>query len=269
MDLELKHELAVVVGGANGIGLAIAEAFAREGARVALLDLDPATDEKARRLAERTGATSFSRTLDVTDSGQVRDAYRSLVDEAGHCKHVVYAAGLGSRKYGFPFWDLEPADWPRVLAVNLLGAVHAAHAFGASLRQTAPSSLLFVSSVAGQIGSQTDPPYSAAKAALLNFAECAAKDFAPFDVRVNSICPGMIRSELNRSVWQAWRNKQPDSCDTTYEQWAADKIQRTIPLRRWQTPEDVAAMAVFLASPRCRNVTGQTMNVDGGQVMHW
>ena len=128
--------------------------------------------------------------------------------------------------------------------------------------------MLFIASVAGQIGSQTDPPYSASKAGLINFAQCAAKDLAPFGVRVNALNPGMIRTALNRSVYQAWADRQPEATRPTYEAWADEKVRTIVPLGRWQTPEDVAAMAVFLASPRAGNVTGQTINVDGGYVMH-
>ena len=129
--------------------------------------------------------------------------------------------------------------------------------------------MLFLASVAGQIGSQTDPPYSASKAALINFAQCAARDLAPYGVRVNTLCPGMVQTALNRSVWEAWVRQQPEGQRQSYEEWAGEKVRRVVPLGRWQTPEDVAAMAVFLASPRANNITGQTINVDGGFVMHW
>jgi 2-hydroxycyclohexanecarboxyl-CoA dehydrogenase len=127
--------------------------------------------------------------------------------------------------------------------------------------------MLFLASVAGQVGSQTDPPYSASKAALINFTQCAARDLAPFGVRVNALCPGMVETALNRSVWEAWNRRQPEDARQTYEDWAAEKIHRLVPLGRWQQPEDLAAMAVFLASPRGANITGQTINVDGGYVM--
>ena len=129
--------------------------------------------------------------------------------------------------------------------------------------------MLFLASVAGQIGSQTDPPYSASKAALINFAQCAAKDLAPYGVRVNTLCPGMVRTDLNRGVWEAWARQQPPEKRQSYEEWAGEKIKKVVPLNRWQEPEDIAAMAVFLASAGGKNVTGQTINVDGGYVMHW
>jgi NAD(P)-dependent dehydrogenase (short-subunit alcohol dehydrogenase family) len=183
-------------------------------------------------------------------------------------RHLVYAVAVGSGKIGFPFWALDPADWDRVLRVNLLGAANVAHAFSPAMAEARRGTLLFLSSVAGQIGSQTDPPYSAAKAGLINFAQCAAKDLAPFGVRVNTLCPGMVRTPLNESVWKAWADRQPPGAAQPYEEWAAEKIRKLVPLNRWQTPEDIAAMAVFLASPRAANVTGQTINVDGGYVMH-
>ena len=112
-------------------------------------------------------------------------------------------------------------------------------------------------------------PYAAAKAAVINFAQCAAKDLAPHGVRVNTLCPGMVQTPLNRGVYEAWAREQPESARPTYEAWSAEKIKKVVPLNRWQQPEDIAAMAVFLASNRARNITGQTINVDGGFVMHW
>jgi 2-hydroxycyclohexanecarboxyl-CoA dehydrogenase len=129
--------------------------------------------------------------------------------------------------------------------------------------------LIFVSSVAGQIGSQTDPPYSASKAANINFAQCLAKDLAPHGVRVNTVCPGMVQTPLNRSVWQAWNDQQPAERQRIYEDWTNEKIRNVVPLGRWQKPEDVANLVTFLSSERASEMTGQTINVDGGFVMHW
>ena len=259
MDLQLAGQVAVVVGAARGLGRAIAAAFAAEGAGVALLDVSP--DVRA------AGPDAW--VVDVTDYAAVRAAAGEVRQRFGRVDQVVFAAGVGSGKFGFPFWQLDPSDWDRVLRVNLVGAVNVAHAFAPGLAEQRGGTMLFLASVAGQIGSQTDPPYSASKAGLINFAQCAAKDLAPFGVRVNALCPGMVKTPLNRSVWQAWADRQPPGARQDYESWAAEKIARLVPLNRWQAPEDVAAMAVFLASERAANVTGQTINVDGGYVMHW
>jgi 2-hydroxycyclohexanecarboxyl-CoA dehydrogenase len=280
VDLGLAKNVVVIFGAARGIGAAIAKAFAAEGAHVAAIDRDPGVHDLARPFPR-----SLSLTADVTDHAAVRQAAQEVANCFGRCDHVVFAVGVGSGKFGFPFWKLEPADWEPVLKINLIGAVNVAHAFAPAMaaavgaehdNDTATGktglssrSILFLSSVAGQIGSQTDPPYSAAKAALINFAQCAAKDLAPFGVRVNTLCPGMVKTPLNRGVYEAWAREQPESERSTYEAWTADKIKKLVPLNRWQQPEDIAAMAVFLASSQASNITGQTINVDGGYVMHW
>ena len=268
MDLQLRDDVAWIVGGAQGIGRAIADAFAAEGSRVVIVDRSTQSKAVAEAIGREHHVAARGITLDVTDAAAIEQAVAETLTLWGRIDHVVYAAGMGSGKYGFPFWNLTPADWPRVIEVNLLGAVNVAHAVAPAMTAARRGTLLFISSVAAQIGSQTDPPYSASKAALINFAHCAAKDFAPFDVRVNVLAPGMVQTELNRSVWAAWNAQQPVDAQKTYEEWAGEKVRRVAPLGRWQQPEDLAAMAVFLASPRARNVTGQTLNVDGGQVMH-
>ena len=263
MDLELRDSVTVVIGGASGIGRAIATAFVNEKAKIALLDVSTGV----RVVADELGGEGW--VVDVTDYSAVASAAADVRFLLGRVDHVVFAAGVGSGKFGFPFWNLDPADWARVLRVNLVGAANVAHAFAPGLADQKRGTMLFLASVAGQIGSQTDPPYSASKAGLINFAQCAAKDLAPFGVRVNCLCPGMVQTPLNRSVWQAWSDRQPPESRQDYETWAAEKIAKLVPLNRWQTPEDIAAMAVFLASDRAANITGQTVNVDGGYVMHW
>jgi 2-hydroxycyclohexanecarboxyl-CoA dehydrogenase len=147
--------------------------------------------------------------------------------------------------------------------------VHVAHVIAPAMIERKRGTMIFIASVAGQIGSQTDPPYSAAKAANINFAQVLAKDLAPFAVRVNTVCPGMVQTPLNRSVWQNWNERQPVERKRSYEDWAGEKVRTVVPLGRWQEPSDIADMVVFLSSNRAQQVTGQTINVDGGWVMHW
>jgi 2-hydroxycyclohexanecarboxyl-CoA dehydrogenase len=268
MQLSLDRQVVAVIGGASGIGFAIAAEFAVEGCRVAVIDKSRQTEARAREVSGDK-ATAIGIVADVTDYSSVVAAAQEIESRFGPVQHVVYAVGAGSGKFGFPFWNLEPGDWDRVYRVNLLGAVHIAHAFAPSLVEQKRGTILFMSTVAGQIGSQTDPPYSAAKAGLINFAQCAAKDLAPHGVRVNTICPGMVQTPLNRGVWQAWNDRQPAENKQSYEEWGLTKVKQMCPLGRWQTPEEIAALAVFLASERAASITGQTLNVDGGWVMHW
>lgn len=269
MDLQLSGQVVVVVGGARGMGRAIAAAFLAEGCTAVVVDRALAVEGVDPGLENGEETPSLALTADATDLAAMRQVEREVQGRFGRCDHVVYAAAIGSGKFGMPFWNLEAGDWDQVVRVNLLGAVNTAHAFAPGLAAARSGTLMFLASVAGQIGSPTDPPYSASKAGLINFAQCAAKDLAPFGVRVNTLCPGMVKTALNRSVYDAWAARVPVDERPSYEEWSSAKIDRLVPLGRWQDADDIAAMAVFLASPRAKNVTGQTINVDGGYVMHW
>lgn len=268
MHLDLQGQTAVIVGGARGIGLAIAEEFAEEKANVALIDRE-ATAATAQQLAKRHEVQAAGLVADVLDYPALQAAATAVLQQFGRIDHLVFAVAIGSGKFGFPFWNLEPSDWERVLQINVVGAAKVLHAFAPHFVQAKVGTMLLIASVAGQIGSQTDPPYSASKAALINFGQCAAKDFAPYNVRVNILCPGMVKTTLNQAVWEAWNRQQPPEQQQIYEVWTDEKIRRVIPLGRWQDAADMAAMTVFLASDRAKNITGQTINVDGGFVMHW
>lgn len=268
MDLGLRDSVAVVVGGASGIGAATAEVFAEEGAAVAIWDRSEAT-QQAANLKQQSGRPVRSLVVDICDESAVMAAVEQTERELGAVHHVVHTAAVGSGRFGFPFTNLSPSDWPRVLEVNVQGTVHVAHAWAPRLVERQSGSIVLLASVAGQIGSPTDPPYSASKAAVINFGQCMARDLAAAGVRVNTVCPGMVKTPLNESVWQAWTARQPEAARQDYEQWAAAKIREVVPLQRWQSARDVADMIVFLCSRRALNVTGQTINVDGGFVMHW
>jgi 2-hydroxycyclohexanecarboxyl-CoA dehydrogenase len=257
MDLKLTNHVAVVTGGASGIGRATVEAFRAEGSRVAIWD---------RALVE---GDPHSFAVDVTDFAAITGAIRKTEGMLGPVDHLVHAAAAVSGKFGFPFTNLTPSDWPHVLEVNVMGMVNVAHAVAPGMIERKRGTMIFIASVAGQVGSPTDPPYSASKAANINFAICMARDLAQHGIRVNTVCPGMVKTPLSESVWRAWNDRQPVEVRRGYEEWSAEKLKAVVPLGRWQRAEDVANMVVFLSSERAGEVTGQTINVDGGYVMHW
>ncbi len=260
MKIELNGQTAAITGAAQGIGRAIAEAFLEAGCRVLAIDIDSDALSGFKDIAPDKIETAQA---DVGDYASLK-----AIAQDRKIDHLVCAAAIGSGKGGFPFWNLEPDDWDRVIKITLMGTVNTVHAFTPALlsgdEKTQQKSVLLLASVAGQIGSQTDPPYSASKAAVINFAQCAAKDFAPMGIRVNAMSPGMVKTGLNHSVFET----MPDSADKSYDEWGSEKIAKIAPLARWQKPEEFGAMAVFLASDHGRNITGQTINIDGGQVMH-
>lgn len=276
MDLQLNDHVVVITGGAAGIGLATAKLFAEEGAKVVLWD----RAKEPQRIAAELGAgksgvchTSQGRSVgfsvDVGVEREVQEAVDRSLEVFGRIDHVVHCAAIGSGKFGFPFTNVEPKDWQRIMEINVLGMVYVAHSITPVMRRAGGGTFVFLGSIAGQIGSQTDPPYSASKAATINFAQCMAKDLASDGIRVNTVCPGMVKTSLNESVWKAWYEQTKPEQRLSYEAWAQRKIEQVIPLKTWQTSEDVANMIVFLSSVCASQVTGQTINVDGGCVMHW
>jgi 2-hydroxycyclohexanecarboxyl-CoA dehydrogenase len=269
MDLNLENHVAVVTGGVSGIGRAVAEGFAGEGTHIAIWDLSDSVADAAAQIEQQTNRRSIGVTVDVSQQAAVARALRETEAQLGPIDHLIHAAAIGSGRFGFPFTELEADDWRKVLDVNVMGMVNVAHAVAPGMVDRGAGSMVFIASIAGQIGSQTDPPYSASKAANINFAQCMAKDLAAHGVRVNSLCPGMVRTPLNKSVWQAWNDRQPPEARRSYEDWADEKVRSVIPLGRWQQPADIAYMTLFLSSDRAAQITGQTINVDGGYVMHW
>ncbi len=269
MDLGIAGNVAVITGGASGIGRAIAEQFAAEGANVAIWDVSDGVESTASEVAAVSGQRVIGIRADITSTESLESALAETISELGVIDHLVHAAAIGSGKFGFPFTNLSPEDWVRVLDVNIMGTTRVAHTVAPGLAKRKSGTMTFIASIAGQIGSPTDPPYSASKAANINFAQCMAKDLAPSGVRVNVVCPGMVQTPLNRGVWQSWCDRQPDDQKRDYETWAGEKIRKMVPLGTWQEPSDIADMVTFLASKRARQVTGQTINVDGGFVMHW
>lgn len=269
MELELNGHVAVVTGGASGIGLACARSLAREGCDVAIWDIAAQANDAATAIAQEFGRRAHAIPVDVSNYDAVQTAVKETESELGPISHVVHAAAIGSGKFGVPFTNLEPVDWLRVLEINVMGMVHVAQAISTGMVTRKAGTMAFIGSVAGQIGSPSDPPYSASKAAGINFSQCLAKDLAPHNIRVNTVNPGMVRTPLNERVWKGWNDQQAPENQLSYDDWADEKIRAVAPLARWQGTDDIADMVVFLSSARANQVTGQTINVDGGQVMHW
>ncbi len=269
MDLGLSGRTALITGAAQGIGLATATSFAAEGCSLLLWDMSPDVTSTAQELAQQFQVEVHAQVVDMVNLDDLNSRFSEFTAMGKSVEHVVHCAATGSGKFGFPFTNLQPSDWAKTLQVNIMGMVNLSHVLTPHLIKNTRGTYVFLASVAGQIGSQTDPPYSASKAANINFAQCMAKDLARHGIRVNTVCPGMVQTSLNKSVWQAWHDAAPSDQKLTYEVWAAQKIQSVVPLGRWQTSQDIASMIVFLSSDRASQVTGQTINVDGGFVMHW
>ena len=280
MDLGLAGQVVAVFGAARGIGEAIARAFMAEGTNVATIDRDSSVMDVAEQLplvaSTTAGVFPAAGRPPVARPGGRRDRLRRR-SSVGRGGSVVLRPlrprrlrrGGRVRQVRLPV--LEPGAGR--LGTGVAGQSDRGCTRGprlcthAGTGRSRYAAVHLVSSRPDRLA--VDPPYSAAKAGLINFAQCAAKDLAPHGVRVNALCPGMVKTPLNRSVWAAWNERQPLDQRQSYEDWTAEKIKKLVPLNRWQEPEDIAAMSVFLASRQGQNIAGQTINVDGGYVMHW
>lgn len=246
--MELEGQVAVVTGGGQGIGKAIALRFAREGADIAIVDINQdtatATAEAIRKLGHRT----LVEIADVSDPEHVTTAVGAVVREFGKIDVLVNNAGVEKRA---PFLEITPDDWQRQLDVNLSGTFYCTQACARDMAARRYGRVLNLSSVAGLIGPIDLAAYGASKAGIVGLTRAAALDLADQGITVNAIAPGPIETELMLGAWSA---------DALRERPQHGAIAR------FGTVEEIAHAALFLASPESGFITGVTVSVDGGAV---
>jgi 2,3-dihydro-2,3-dihydroxybenzoate dehydrogenase len=256
----LQGRKAIVTGGGQGIGQAISLALAAQGAAVVVLDQNRSGAEKTAALIAERGGSGSSVQADVTDAGQVERAVSEAGDLLGGIDLFVNNAGIlrpGN------LLDSSVEDWDAQFAVNTRGAFLCTQAAARRMVAdgTAGSILLVTSNCAGAPRMDLGA-YCASKAATDMLAKCLALELASRSIRVNTICPGSCDTELQRDQW-----KRLGIGPERQIQGDLGKFRSGIPLGRLATPEDVADMAVMLASDAARFLTGQSIYVDGGQTM--
>jgi NAD(P)-dependent dehydrogenase (short-subunit alcohol dehydrogenase family) len=239
---ELDGKVAVVTGGASGLGRAMVERFAAEGARVVIADIDP---EGGAALADQLGEAAAFQPADVTDADQVQALVDATVERFGGLHVMVNNAGVGSNMARFLHDDLS--DFRRVMDIDVLGVLLGSQRAARHMKEQGGGSIINVSSTAGLDAGAALVTYRAAKAAVIHASRSIALDVAGYGVRVNCLVPGGIRTPMTAS---------------TYDVDAVRQL--TQPLNREGLPEDVAEAALFLASDRSAQITGVTLPVDGG-----
>jgi NAD(P)-dependent dehydrogenase (short-subunit alcohol dehydrogenase family) len=241
----------LITGGASGIGRASAEAFAREGARVAVLDVDrEGADRVAAGLA---GALALD--ADVADEVQMEGAFAQVDEEFGGLDVVVAGAGIGTEG---SLEDIEPARFDAAVGTNLRGSYLAARLGIPRLRASGGGSLVFVSSNAGLVARAFDPIYGAAKAGQLQLMRSLALSLAADGIRVNAVCPGPVDTPT------LWRDVEDGAREEALAAFLAS-VPLGRALGRAATPEEVAEAILFLVSPQASYVTGAALPVDGGK----
>src|SRR3954452_2395561 len=233
----MPERVALVTGGARGIGRAIAQALAADGARVAVGDLDVAGVEGA-----------FGVRLDVTDSDSVDAAVAAIEAELGPIDILVNNAGWDEMR---PFLESEEPFWDRVIEVNFKGGLRTARRIVPGMVERGWGRVVNIGSDAGRVGSSMESVYSGAKGGVIAFTKPLAREVARHGVTANTVCPGPTRTPMLAEM----------------EPRMVEALERAVPMRRLGEPEDVAAAVAFLASERAGYITGQTLSVSGGLTM--
>lgn len=243
---DTNERVAVVTGGARGIGLAIAATLAEDGFRVAVLDVD---EEGAREAASGLpGDGHMGYGADVTDFKAVQSVFKDLEESLGPVEILINNAGITRDNL---LLRMSEEEWDQVLTVNLKGAFNTTKAVARGMMKRRRGSIVNIASVIGLMGNAGQANYAASKAGLLGLTKSVAREFASRGVRCNAVAPGFIQTEMTAKL-------NPE---------VVEGLKGQIPMGILGQPEDVARVVRFLAGPESGYITGQVIGVDGGMVM--
>ncbi|MFA5205769.1 MAG: SDR family NAD(P)-dependent oxidoreductase [Lentisphaeria bacterium] len=245
----LAGRVAVVTGGAQGIGRAICETLARDGATVIVADLNlDGAAQTAKRIAD-AGGRGDAATLDVADETSVTEFYRQILATAGRLDILVNNAGICRM---IPILDIGVAEWDRIMAVNLRGTFLMSREALRIMKEQKSGRIISLASASAKLGGvAAGAHYAASKAGVICFTKSLALQAAPYHVNANAVCPGPMATEMT----VAWGDKTNEA------------FRNTIPWKEYGQPQDVANAVAFLASDRARYITGEIIDVNGGLVM--
>jgi 2-hydroxycyclohexanecarboxyl-CoA dehydrogenase len=244
----LREKVVVVTGAGRGMGQAIAERLAAEGARVAVTDVD--RESALATAAALNGAAGFR--LDITDAGEVSARIAEIAATLGPIDALVNNAGWDRLA---PFLETDEDLWDRIIDINLRGPIRITKAVLPQMVERQSGRIVNISSDAGRVGSTGEAVYSACKAGIIGFGKTVAREMARHGITVNAICPGPTATPLLESMVGEGNDKLIDS------------LKRAIPLRRLGLPEDIAGAVAFVVSDDAGFITGQTLSVSGGLTM--
>ncbi|MFH1269481.1 MAG: 3-oxoacyl-[acyl-carrier-protein] reductase [Candidatus Omnitrophota bacterium] len=245
--MRLKDRVALITGAAQGIGREIALKFAAEGADIVVADVNLNKAGKTAEDVQALGRKALALELDVTESAKVNEAVNKILDKFGRVDILVNNAGITKDNL---LLRMSDAEWDAVLNVNLKGTFNCTKAVSRIMIKQRYGKIVNVASIIGIIGNAGQANYSASKAGIIALTKTAAKELASRNINVNAVAPGFIQTEMTARL--------PEELQA--------KMLSAIPLGKFGSPVDVAALCVFLASEDASYITGQTIVVDGGMV---
>ena len=258
MTDELAGKVAIVTGGASGLGEGLARRFAAEGAKVLIADVDR---DGGAALAADIGANAQFVEADVSDMDQVSDLVTTAVDRFGGLHVMVNNAGVSGTMH-FRLLDDDLADFHKVMSVNLLAVMAGTRDAARHMKDNGGGSIINVTSIGGILAGGGVMTYRASKAAVIQFTKSAAIELAHYEIRVNAIAPGNIRTGIVRKSATGEDLEKLEE----FEARIREQMRNDRPLKREGTVEDVAEAAFYFATDRSRYVTGTVLPVDGGTV---
>jgi 3-oxoacyl-[acyl-carrier protein] reductase len=250
MTGKLENKVAVVTGAGQGIGRSIAHRYAQEGARVAVVDINPENAEQVAKEIQEAGGDAAPIVCDVSQRANVETAAKSVVEHFGGMIDILVSNAGVTRPA--MLWKMTDEEWKLVLDTHVGGSFYWLQAVVPDMRKAKRGHIIFTTSGAGIIGSVGQINYSVAKAGLLGMTRSAARELAPFNIIVNAVAPAAA-TPMTETI----------RTDERFKELYLDGI----PLHRWAEPEEIAGTYVFLASDDASYLTGQVLSVDGGRTM--
>jgi NAD(P)-dependent dehydrogenase (short-subunit alcohol dehydrogenase family) len=281
--MKLEGKTAIITGGAGGLGRGIALCLAEEGADIVIADINMDAANKVAEEVKAFGRKALIVMADVTKEENARRLVQETLNAFGKIDILVNNVGAGhaeahvtednlteddwNRVYTGGIADLTEGDWDRGYIANLKPGVFMCKAVIPHMRAQKSGKIINISSTAGRRGGGSRLPYSAMKSAVIILTQGVAMQVARDNINVNCICPGIIYTSIHEDMAKIRMRTNPKLKDVKDPRVAFEAILGMIPMRREQTPEDIGRCAVFLASEDARNITGQSINVDGGSIM--
>ncbi|MCS7172843.1 MAG: SDR family oxidoreductase [Armatimonadetes bacterium] len=250
--MEFRDQVALVTGGASGIGRATCLGFAARGARVGVADVNREGAEAVAEEIRRADGQALAVPMDVADRASVVAGLQGVLEAWGRVDILVNAAGWDRI---VPFLESTEDLWDRIIAINFRGVLNTCHVVLPHMVAQGGGVVVNISSDAGRVGSSGETVYSGAKGAVIAFSKALAREVARYNIRVNVVAPGITDTPLLRQIIEAGNEK------------LIEAIVRSTPMRRMARPEEVAEAVLFLASDRASFITGQTLSVSGGLTM--